>query len=439
MGPNNAVTRIDLLDKETYYKDAARASFSGLKVFSKCETLYEDMFVKRTYQEPERDYFIYGKLVDTMLTEDPKVLVDEFIRVERKVNPEDALKIENSIKECEAEIVEKQQKIDEKIQAKVDQLQSELTNMEADKDEGILTPAREKKYLKYVQELNDITMDRAAAADKTLTKGIASRRESIAEYQAQLDTIKLYGTKQQVTPSVWQNAEETVLAFRSHPFFSTMEWNAVTSQQIFDCSISGVPVKGKLDHLKLSPALTKLYAIYIAKQITLEELQTSIKNLNELDLWAVITDLKTCYDISKLEPYNAHYRGQLRFYQELVHQVLLIPRDRIKVQIFAADKVSSEFKKSELFTYPQEALDERWNDIVPWLNRWFHVMKTGEFVSDKARRLMQQECFTCSRCRFCPFSINPGEPVMVTGPRFGTGYAAPLAGELSTADALLDY
>lgn len=382
---------VKLIDKDDYYKDTSFASFSGIKVFSRCETLYRDIFVTKIYEEPEQDYFVYGKLVDAMVTEKPEFISEHFIQVERKIKPEDALKFENQIKELEAEIAAKEAEI-------------------------------------------------AVKPNKTTEKGIASRKEKIVSIQASLDAIKSLADKQQVTPSIWDNAEQTALALKTHPYFSNMEFNEVTSQQIFTCVIDGIPRKGKLDHLKLSPALTKIYAIWKAGQISVEEMHAKIRELNENDLWAVITDIKTCYDVAKLEPFNNHYRGQLRFYQDLVHHVLLIPIAKIKCQILVADKLSSEFKKAELFQYTQEALDDLWPDVLAWIHLWQVAMKTGEFKSAKEKDGMNQKCFTCSECRFCPLSKKAGEPVMVSGPRFGkSDENVPITQDLTTADAVLEY
>ena len=390
MGPDN-VTAVEMEDKIDYYKDTSRISFSGLKVFSKCETLYRDLFVTKTYEEPDHDYFVYGKLVDAFITEKPEFIAENFIQVERKINPEDALKYENKIKELRAEIAEKEAQL-------------------------------------------------LVKANKTTEKGIEGRVKKIEEIQVSLNAIKELADKQQVTPSIWENAEQTALAIKTHPYFSNMEFNDVTSQQIFQTEIDGIPMKGKLDYLKLSPALTKLYAVYVAKQITLDELQTKIIGLNMNDLWAVITDIKTCYDIAKLEPYNTHYRGQLGFYQDLVSKVLCIPTKNIKCQILVADKLSSTFKKCELFQYEQQTLDELKPDVRAWAHIWMNSIKTSQFISAKEKSGMDQKCFTCSECRFCPFSRKPGEPVMISGPRFGkTEDISSPAFDLSTADAVLDY
>lgn len=444
MGPNNEGVAPVLLDKDDYYKDTENCSFSGLKTFSKCEKLYEDIFILKTYEEPEQDYFVYGKLVDAMTTETPEFIQQNFIRVDRKINPEDALKFENQIKTLQAEISEKEKQLNDKFEAKKEAVIVKIRDIEnaiLEKGEGATaTPAQQKKHDALTTELKNLTENREEFLDKTLVKGIESRRSEIASIQVSLDAIKDLADKQQVTGSVWENAEATALAIKTHPHFSNMEFNSLTSQQIFQTEIRGIKRKGRFDHLKLSPALTKIYAIYKAKQITLEEMQAKIRELNPNDLWAVITDIKTCRDIALLEPYNTHYRGQLGYYQELVNAVLLIPIDKIKCHILAADKLSNTFKKCELFEYSQEALDELKGDVEAWAVLWDRAVKTKTFVSSKEKFGWDQKCYTCSECRFCPLSRKPGEPVMVTGPRFRKdAQPSPLVADLSTADILLDY
>ena len=446
MDPNNV---IKLIDKEDYYKDSNFISFSGLKVFSKCETLYRDLFITKVYEEPERDYFVYGKLVDAMVTESPEFIAANFIRITRKIDPEDALKFENQINELNKEIEEKETALRAKVLKKQEDLLEKIRvlNEDALADEkdplpkARMTPAKEKKLADLRVEANNMTMNPEEYLDKTLQKGIEARKAEVVEIQTSLDAIKSLADKQQVTPAVWENAESTALALKTHPYYSNMEFNELTSQQIFTCEMDGMPCKGKLDHLKLSPAITKFYAIYKAKQMTLKELKMRIIHLNHNDQWAVITDIKTCYSLEKLEPFNNHYRGQLGFYQDLVSMSLGIPRENIKCQILVADKVSNSFKKAELFGYPQATLDGAdglKNDIKLWMQIWFNAIKSGRFVSAKEKAGIKQKCFTCSECRFCPFARRPGEPVMVTESRFGAT-EAPIQTELSTADAVLDY
>lgn len=429
--------KAQLFDKDAYYKDRMFGSFSGIKVFSKCETLFRDIFIDKTYEEPEQDYFIYGKLVDAMVTESPEFIHKHFVRVERKVKPEDALKFENQIKELEAEVTEKERLLASKLQEKQVAVATKVNELLS---KETLTPTQVKNLEKLQIELKDMKDNSNEYLDKTLVKGIASRKEEIDNIQASLGTIKEYADKQQVTNSIWENGEETALALKTHPSYSNMVFNEITSQQVFVTVIDGIPVKGKLDHLVLSPALTKLYAIYIANQMSLTEMQDKIKLLNPNDLYAIITDIKTCKNVGELEPFNNHYRGQLGFYQDLVSDVLLIPKQNIKCRILVADKLSSTFKKSELFEYEQAALDELKPDVWAWTKLWWNAVQTKSFVSAKAKYGMKQKCYTCSECRFCPFSNNPGQPVMVNAPRFGNKEEQAVSlTELSTADAVLDY
>lgn len=426
----------ELVTKEDYYKDTGCISFSSLKVFSRCETLYRDLFVDKTYEEPDHDYFTYGKLVDAMVSEPEGFIEKNFVRVERKVKPEDALKFENQIKDLEKEINEKTTQVAEKLAEKRGAIQAKIDNLrELNGVDSEMSTASQKKLMKLEEDLA------AVEPDKTLEKGIAGRREQIVELQKNLDYIKQLADKIQVTNSIWLNAEETALAIQSHPAFSNIEFNEVTSQQIFRTTKDGIPRKGKLDHLKLSPALTRFYAIYAAGQMTLQELQDRIrKDVHPQDLWAIILDVKTCKSIESLEPYNKHYRGQLGFYQDLVSETLLIPTANIRCRILAADKLSNDFKKCELFEYKQEVLDDLKVDVEAWVKIWWQRQQEKRYVSAKEKHGWHQKCFTCSECRFCPFSMKPGEPVMVAGPRFGEGGTpAPLVDDISTADAVLDY
>lgn len=419
---------LPIVTKEDYYKDAACISYSSLKVFSKCETLYRDIFVSKTYEEPDHDYFTYGKLVDAMISEPPQFIVDNFVRVERRIRPEDALSIENKIKILEGEIAEKRTQIAEKISAKC----------QAIRDKIVALPEGSPKILKLEADFQEA----ALTPDKTLEKGIAGRLEQIAALQASFDLIKQYADKIQVTEALWLNAEETAQAIKAHPSFVSMEWNGITSQQIFRSLRGGIPRKGKLDHLKLSPAMAKIYAIYVAGHLTLEDLQKRIReDIHPADLWAIITDVKTCKSIRELEPFNKHYRGQLGFYQDLVSDVLLIPIENIRCRILVSDKGNNDYKKCELFEYSQASLNELKGDVEAWAGIWWSRQSAGQrYISAKEKQGWHQTCFTCSECRFCPFSLKPGEPVMVTEARFSTGDAAkPLAEEINTADAVLDY
>lgn len=357
---------IPVIDKEDYFKDTQFISFSTLKVFSKCETLFRDTFITKVYEEPDHEYFIYGKLVDALVTESKKYVEDNFILVERKKNIEDTLSIENKIKD----------------------LKNEMSALE----------------------------EKVAKGNKVAIKGYASRTEKIKECEEQLAAIKLLGSKIQITPALWRECEETAQAIKSHPYFASLEFNELTSQQVFTCEINGTKRKGKLDHLKLSPAISQVYGLYKVGMIDYEELRKQIALLHPQDLWAIITDIKTFYSMEKLEPW--HYRGQLKMYQQLVSVVLGIPHENITCQILGADKQNGKIKKSEFFRFTQKALDEISPDIEYWVAKWQEAMQTGVFVSDKSKNGIKQTCYTCTECRFCPLSTKPGEPVIIDAPRF---------------------
>lgn len=408
----------EMVTKPDYYKDYKSISYSTIKLFSRCETLFRDQYVTKTYEEPDHDYFIYGKLVDAMVTEPAEFIDENFVRVERKVNPEDALKYENDIVDLKKEISEKNSQIEQKKEVKRNAIREKVKKIEekitGDKVSADVRSEGLEKIAKLSKEMDEIP------SDKTLEKGVEGRRTQVEELKTKLSYIQELADKIQVTNSIWLNAEDTALAIKAHPSYSNLVFNQVTSQQIFRSNKGGIPRKGKLDHLKLSPALTRYYAIYAAEQMTLEKLQEHIRNdIHKEDLWAIITDVKTCKDLKSLEPYNNHYRGQLGFYQDLVSDVLLIPIENIRCRILVADKLSNGFKKCELFEYDQTALDEIKPDVEAWVKIWFLRQQTGEYISAKAKKGMAQECFTCSECRFCPFSKNPGEPVQISGPRFG--------------------
>lgn len=65
-----------------------------------------------------------------------------------------------------------------------------------------ITEKNNAKYMKLRNDLNDLTLAREENLDKTLKKGIESRKEEIISIQTSLDAIKDLADKQQVTQSV---------------------------------------------------------------------------------------------------------------------------------------------------------------------------------------------------------------------------------------------
>lgn len=360
-----------IVNKEDYYQDTKCVSFSMLRDFEKCETLYREKHIDKLYTEPDHDYLTYGKLVDAFVTESPEYVKNNFVLVDKRVKPEDALKYENTIARLQEELV----------------------------------PINEK----------------AAEGNKTAIKGKAKREADIADYQSRLTALKNMVGKEQVTKALWEEAEQTALAIKTHAYYSSMTFDQFTSQQIFTVKIGGIMRKGRLDHLKLCPQIEKLYKLFIAKQISYQEMGNKIAQFDPRELWAIITDIKTCYSIKEVEPFNEHWRGQLAYYQDLVSEFLLIPAANIKCQILAGDKVSNNFKLSELFSFPQDALDERKEVLNDLVVRWKKAVDTNTFISAKVKKGFEQECYTCQECRQAPFSKVPGQAVMVAKARFSGG------------------
>jgi hypothetical protein len=363
----------------------------------------------------------YGSLVDCLLTEPSHTVHERFILVKTKVKVEDALKYENQKQEFLNKIEEVKNKKSEKIKL----AQKDLNDAVFEGKPAKTIASKEKAYAK------------AQETGKADAKSIEASEKKIAELENKLTAIKSIGTRAQVTESIWKNAEETVLAIKSHPYFANLVFDEFTSQQIFTCTGGDLPRKGKLDHLKLSPEIDQLYKMYKAKLITQEAMQENIKKITPNNVWAVITDIKTCFDLAKLEPYNNHYRGQLGFYQDLVSEFFGLPTEKVFCQILVGDKVSSQFKKAELFGYHQSALDELKPDIYAWMQIWKMSYHGNKFTSAKEKYGMEQKCFTCTECRNSPFSMTPGQPVIISAPRFGGVKIDPSSTEVE--DLLLDY
>ncbi len=349
------------LEEKEYYQDTNYLNFSGLKLFSKCETLYRDTFLLKAYEEPERDYYLYGHVVDCFLTE-PDEFDKRYVRVDRTVKVESALDIEN----------------------KMQVLANEIEGLKEKADKG----------------------------NKTAIKGIVSRQGQMFELGEKLKVIRDFSDKIQVTNAVWENAMATAEAIKAHPIFGSMEFNDVTAQQTFACIVNGIPRKARLDYLKMSKPLTDLYTLWKTDLISLQEMQKQIAALDPADKWINILDIKTCYDLAKLEPWN--YRGQLAFYRTMIREIFGISAE---CYILVGDK-ADEFKKSEWFHYPANVLDTIETDIEIWAKRWANAITTNTFVSAKVKEGFQQQCYACSECRTQPFSTKPGSPVEVTGPRF---------------------
>jgi len=156
--------KIELIREETY-RDIDAIHFSGLKAFAKCPRYFFEKYVEKTLIEPDRDYFLYGSLVDAIVTQ-PDSVPARFVQVSRRSDVS-TLDLEMKINELEAELV----------------------------------PIREK----------------AGAGNKTAMKGVESRENKILELRAQIRESKENGDKEQVPTAIWNDAHETAAAIIALP------------------------------------------------------------------------------------------------------------------------------------------------------------------------------------------------------------------------------
>lgn len=160
--------------EKEYYDDQEYVSFSALKLFSKCPQFYKEFYIDKSIQQEDHDYFVYGKVVDALITETPEYFKEHFMVVSRSVNPLDKLRLESKVTELTKEMVERKEKAD--------------------------------------------------AGNKVAQKGILARSKEVVELTQRIAEIDAMGTKIQVTNSIYENAEATARAILNHPridFFKT--------------------------------------------------------------------------------------------------------------------------------------------------------------------------------------------------------------------------
>lgn len=318
--------------EKEYYKDSDYISFSALKLFSKCPQLYKEEYLDKSIVQEDHDYFVYGKVVDALITETPEYFEEHFQIVSRTVNPNDKLRLEAKITDLTKEMIERKEKAD--------------------------------------------------AGNKVAQKGILARSKEVVELTQRIAEIDAMGTKIQVTKSLYENAEATALAIKSHPQIYRFIFGPMTCQKILATEnlFGNYKAKGRLDYLMLG--------------CDERGIPTS----------AMIADVKTCHDLKTLDLNNSHYKGQLAFYRLLVSNVYNIPKENISCYIIVGDKQTSTLKHSEIFEYDSKLLDEMEPILEAWTQKVFDACTQKVFISARKQEGIKQECFTCSDCRVAPFS-----------------------------------
>lgn len=360
---NGAAVTDTLLEvtPENYYDVTALDSFSGLKAFSKCPNLFREQFLERTYVEPEQDYFVYGQIVDVFLTEGGHDgLAKKFLRVTRRVSPEDIAD----------------------LRAKITKTREEIESMDLEA--------------------------KVAKGNKTAIKGLESRNATIlkCEEEIKLASESLNPAIKQVVASLYDDALVCAAAISTNPTFKTLEFTQFTSQQVFVNRKLGL--KGKLDYVRFHPMVQQIYELWKTGIIkTQEEFRAEVDKLPAEMRRGVIVDIKTAARLREVDP--DMWSGQLATYQDLVEHVTGIVCD---CYIVVGDKTDQHHTQD--FVFSQERLDFWKPTVYDYLALVKRARETNVWESAKELEGVNQGCWKCSACSQRPFSTN--KPFVVTGP-----------------------
>lgn len=328
-------------------------NFSALRVFSTCPKLYQEQFLLKTYEPPEKDYFVYGTIVDLILSGNKKDIAKRFILMERKADSSKALEYDEKLKALEAEIS---------------------------------TPDKSGATL----------LEKAKAGNKTAQKGVEKRRREIDELQKKVRALKDIGTKVQVTPAIWDNAHETAEAIAQNPFYKSLDVKPGTSQP----RLTAGRRTGTLDYLKFSDPIQKIWALFITGNISEAELKRQIETIPDEEKHGMIVDYKTTFQLSKLDP--VMYAPQLWYYREIVKDLTGIECSCFTI---VGDK-DPDHKRVQDFHYSKATLEEA-GMKVRFIEKFFwQCVGIDAWPSAKQLDGFKQTCFRCSECSNRPFSFD---------------------------------
>lgn len=335
-------------------------SQSDLKTFSVCPRLWYEQNVTKEYVQPEEDYFLYGNLVDTLLTE-PEKLDERFVKVVRKVE-----------------------------------------------GTGIELVAQQKTLEGEIRALEEALAEKV---NKTKEKGLAARRKKLDEVNEQVEAVRNLNGRIQITSAMWKNAHETAEVIRNNPFWQDIEAMKMTGGKsvgaIFQVCIhdKNWNFKGTLDCLYGTWKILDAIKGYCAGIVDVEEVRKVAAKCKDPILG--IVDAKSTYALSKLDPRG--YRHQLACYQEMIFDLTGI---RARCLAVAGDK-DSDRKMAQDFEYPQPLLDQalaEMNQVKYAFEQ--SVENMGKYPLEQlfpAAKVMDgkdQQCFRCSVCRERPYSVD---------------------------------
>lgn len=336
-------------------------SYSEIKCFSKCPRLYFEQYIKKTYQQEDQDYFVYGHVVDALVTQ-PWTLDERFSRVSRKTNGT-----------CLASVEELRT-----VQAKI------------------------------------AALEPLASANKTKARSLEKCLREQEEIQARIKEIQSVEGKVQVTNAIWENAHDTAEAIKRNPFYAErvaplLETTREAFQQmIYDAETHS---KGILDILVLPKEGYVILDAFRDGKLSKEEARTEAGKLGEIQ--GFIADIKTTFSMQKLAPVD--YAAQLGYYQLILSEILGV---KLPCYAIVGDKDPS-VKVAQDFAYSQDVLDFQ---VQKLLSVKSIMLKSQALFNDtqdekwypaaKTFRGKRQECMSCSVCRERPYSS--GAPYQIT-------------------------
>lgn len=337
-------------------------SYSDLRLYSICPRLWYEQNVTKEYVQPEEDYFIYGQLLDTILTE-PEMLDQRFVRVQRRSKEGAGMELVGKVKTLEAEITELE--------------------------------------LSLVEKPN-----------KTKEKGLAARKAQLADLSKEMKAVRSAGDRTQVVNSIWENAHETAECIKRNPLWEEIEKAKEEERLLSQLAIESgnLNFKGTMDLVILPRSVTSAITLWKTGNVGKEALR-GLEGYDEQ--FCGIIDVKSTFQMAKLDP--KCYATQLSGYQALMEDLL-----GYQLPCFAlvGDK-DPDRKMAQDFAYDQKVLDRAFAELWKVKEQFEHSIYTmgkekTEFSFPAAKVLdgKDQTCFRCSVCRERPYSTD--KPYLVT-------------------------
>lgn len=343
-------------------------SYSEIKLFSQCPRLYYEQYVLREFVPEEKDYFLYGHVVDCLLTQ-PHDLDKRFCVV-------------------------------------------------SSKSSGLLTEHMQEQA-ELIAKVEELRLP--ALTNKTKAKSLQKAQRELEEIEEKMMESANIGDRTQVTRALWRDAHETAEVMKKNPFYQANILPLIEGgntecfqQMLFDYETAS---KGTLDVLYLRPELRAALNSFLAGEKSKEEVQDELgtKSPDSKDKDGFIVDIKTTKSLRELDP--RIYACQLGYYQYMIREILGV---NLPCYTVVGDKVQGR-KFAQDFVYPQEMLSSKLGSLLEvkkLLVRSLALAKNANeknparwFPSAKQLRGKDQACFTCSECSVRPFST--GSPLLV--------------------------